>query len=65
VRDDANRRGQVSRRDDCPNQFECSKIILLPIIARNGIPGINQDNSGIKYFERFTKLLAEFATVKA
>jgi hypothetical protein len=37
----------------------------LPIIARNGIPGINQDNSGIKYFERFTKLLAEFATVKA
>jgi len=37
----------------------------LPIIARNGIPGINQDNSGIKYFERFTKSLAEFGTVKA
>jgi hypothetical protein len=65
VRDDTNRRRQISRRDDCPNQFECCKIILLPIIACNGIPGINQDNSGIKYFERFTKLLLEFATVKA
>jgi hypothetical protein len=37
----------------------------LPIIARNGIPGINQYNSGIKYFERFTELLPEFGTVKA
>ena len=65
MRDDSNRRRQVSRRDDCPNQFECSKIILLPIIACNGIPRINQDNSGIKYFDRFAELLPEFPTLKA